>query len=84
MTKIYLAYRREDVPKESEEVYKRLLEEFGDQRVVQDIHSIKLGRDWKEWIKTELSRTTVVIAVIGPNWLRLLKERQNDPVNDIL
>ncbi|MFQ4139484.1 toll/interleukin-1 receptor domain-containing protein [Nodosilinea sp. PGN35] len=74
--RIFISYRRADSPSESERIYERLLLEFDKSDVYKDVYSIAPGSDYREDIKEALKQSDILIAVIGKNWLTLLKERE--------
>jgi len=65
--KIFISYRKKDAPGWATLIYFRLCNEFGKQRVFQDI-SIPPGADWRQRIESELDTCAVVVAVIGRHW----------------
>jgi len=65
--KIFISYRKRDAPGWATLIYFRLCNEFGKQRVFQDI-SIPPGADWRQAIESELDTCAVVVAVIGRHW----------------
>lgn len=65
--KIFISYRRKDAPGYAALIQSRLSDEFGKQRVFQDIR-IPPGADWRQQIEQELKNCAVVVAVIGRQW----------------
>jgi hypothetical protein len=55
--------------------YYRWRQEFwrtvGPQHVFIDTDSIRMGDDWPERIDNALASATILIPVIGPNWLKI-------------
>ena len=66
---IALSYRRDDSLAITGRLYDRLRAEFGRENVFMDLDSIGAGADYRQQIRQTLSRTDVLIAVIGPKWL---------------
>lgn len=81
----FISYRRQDSSAASRwlgDVIRRI---FGTQSVFVDTDAIRIGTTWPTEIEDALSRATVLIAVIGPAWLRLADEygmRRLDNPND--
>ncbi|MBE9156843.1 toll/interleukin-1 receptor domain-containing protein [Nodosilinea sp. LEGE 06152] len=71
--KIFISYRRTDSPSESERIYERLSQEFGEDNVYKDVYSIAAGSDYREDIKNALEQCDVLIVVIGKDWLTVLE-----------
>ena len=74
--KIFLSYRRGD----SSHFSGRLLDffemRFGTGSTFFDVESIPSGMDFWDYIKSTLQRCAVLVVVIGPDWLEMLKRRQ--------
>ncbi|HEX6041066.1 toll/interleukin-1 receptor domain-containing protein [Longimicrobium sp.] len=66
---IVLSYRREDSIAITGRLHDRLTAQFGPGTVFKDFDSIPLGVNFKSYIDQAISRCSVVIAVIGENWL---------------
>lgn len=69
MTDIFLSYRRQDSSSATGRLADRLEEHFGAGRVFRDHQSINPGEDFTEAIRRAVSTSTVVLAIIGPEWL---------------
>ncbi len=67
---IFLNYRRDDAAAETHNISEALRREVGDESVFMDISSNKAGDVWPQRIRDAIEGAEVVIAVIGPNWLR--------------
>jgi hypothetical protein len=82
---IFISYRRSDSLDATGRIYDRLSEEFGPTAVFRDIDSIPLGVSFPELLKGALSRTDVVLVVIGPTWLTAAdgegRRRLDDPAD---
>ncbi|MGE0759384.1 MAG: toll/interleukin-1 receptor domain-containing protein [Pirellulaceae bacterium] len=82
MAKIFLCYRRAETHDICELIYERLVEEFGyadengQPMIVRDVHTIPLGRDFREYIDRSVAQCNVMLVVIGSEWLRILNERK--------
>ena len=73
---IFISYRHDDSDGIALLLYDRLSDRFGKDSVFLDVKSLGLGTRWLRDIKTHGSRSGVVLALIGPRWLPLLKERE--------
>lgn len=69
MTDIFLSYRRQDSSSATGRLADRLEEHFGAGRVFRDHQSINPGEDFTEAIRRAVSTSTVMLAIIGPDWL---------------
>jgi hypothetical protein len=81
MPKIFLCYRREDSKWPAQTIYNKLVDHFGSDSVVFDIDTIPLGADFRDYLNNEVSKCDIFLAVIGDQWLEILKQRldeQND------
>lgn len=68
MTDIFLSYRRQDSSSATGRLADRLEEHFGAGRVFRDHQSINPGEDFTEAIRRAVSTSTVMLAIIGPDW----------------
>lgn len=85
MSDIFLSYRRRDSASATGRLADRLVEHFGPARVFHDHESILAGDDFAEAIRRAINVTTVVLAIIGPDWLEAKDEhgrRRLDDPND--
>jgi hypothetical protein len=60
-------------------MYDRLIEVFGEDEVFMDVDAIEAGEDFLERIGQEVASCQVFIALIGEDWLRLMRERMSNP-----
>lgn len=85
MSDIFLSYRRRDSASATGRLADRLAEHFGPARVFHDHESILAGDDFAEAIRRAINISTVVLAVIGPDWLEARDDqgrRRLDDPND--
>ena len=66
---IFVSYRRDDSADVTGRIYDRLSSRFGTDQVFKDVDSIPLGRDFREVIHNAVAKASVVIVVIGKNWV---------------
>jgi hypothetical protein len=85
VTDIFLSYRRRDSASATGRLADRLEEHFGPARVFHDHESILAGDDFAEAIRRAINVSTVVLAIIGPDWLDARDEkgarRLDDPAD---
>src|SRR4051794_15983660 len=70
MPKMVISYRRADSQDIAMRIRDRLAARYGKRSVFTDIDSIPLGRDFLRHINSELSTSDVLLAVVGPRWIR--------------
>lgn len=76
MGKIFLSYRHDDARASAERIYERLAAHFGPQQVFRDLTSIPTGGDFRAAIDDAITRSTVLLVVIGRHWLTLKSGRR--------
>ncbi len=76
-SKIFISYRRDDSAGHAGRVHDRLEQEFGRESLFMDVDAIPLGVDFVERIGAEVAKCTVLLAIIGPNWLDAADEDGN-------
>jgi 4a-hydroxytetrahydrobiopterin dehydratase len=68
---LFISYRRADTRVFARDLHKHLAGGFGYERVFMDRAEIRAGQDWAKRLDEELKRSTIVLALIGPDWLKL-------------
>jgi TIR domain len=80
---IFISYRRDDSGGRAGRIFDRVSLTYGRDRVFMDVDSIRPGVDFADYIDEALEGCTVLLAVIGPNWLDARNpdgtERLGDP-----
>jgi hypothetical protein len=80
---IFISYRREDSADIAGRIYDRLAGRFGRDCVFKDVDSMPLGIDFRKSLERALSQCTVLLAIVGRNWLETDidtgKRRIDDP-----
>jgi TIR domain len=66
--RIFLSYRRSDVPAAVGELHAALAERFGNEVIFQDTKAIGPGEEFPVRLRNELARAAFVLVVIGPHW----------------
>jgi hypothetical protein len=73
--RIFISYRREDSSGHVLALLPALRREFGD-RIFKDTDSIPPGEDFVKFIKQELQSCSVLLAIIGKDWLTVQDPRR--------
>jgi hypothetical protein len=69
LTRIFVSYRREDAAHATARLSERLNGRYGKEAVFLDIDNIDLGLNFQSTINSALQSTSIVIVVIGRQWL---------------
>ena len=75
MSSYFISYRRQDAGGHAGRLMDRLASRFGGDRVFMDVQDIRPGQNFSTSIEETLARCTHVLAVVGPRWLDILKQR---------
>jgi TIR domain len=70
-TRIFISYRRSDAGWPARWLADRLGRQFGASVVFQDVESIRPGDDFAAEIEAAVGACSVLLAVIGPQWLAM-------------
>jgi pterin-4a-carbinolamine dehydratase len=70
----FISYRRQDSAGAARWLYSALQRTFGPETVFMDVEGIRASDDWAAQIQDALERATLLIAVVGPHWLRIADE----------
>ena len=81
MSDIFVSYRRVDSAGWTGRLVATLKEQFGEDAVFKDIDMIQPGVDFVEAIRAAVGSCKVLLAVIGPGWLRALGDVGRDRRN---
>lgn len=83
MSSIFISYRRAGTSGYGGRLQEDLRKHFGKERVFRDIDSIRPGSDFALVIEQAVARSSIVLALIGSNWLNAAggsaKRRLDDP-----
>ena len=74
---IFLSYRREDAAPYARLLKSELRERLPDAQVFMDLDSIEAGLDFAEVIRAAVDSCTVLVALIGRQWVTLVDEGGN-------
>lgn len=69
--KIFISYRREDTSGESGRLKDKLEQVFGRENIFYDVETLEAGLNFDESIAKALNESKVLLAMIGPHWLRV-------------
>ncbi len=82
MTSLFISYRRSDALETVGRMYEHLKPRLKRWDIFYDHQNLPPGSDFPDEILRQVSTATVVLVVIGPQWLQALKERQRQPGTD--
>jgi tetratricopeptide (TPR) repeat protein len=80
--KIFINYRRDDSIGMAGRLHDRLAQVFGRENIFMDVDNIPVGEDFVAHLNNQVAACDVVLAVIGPAWLKKDKSgrrRLNEP-----
>src|SRR5581483_8036677 len=84
---VFISYRRKDSEGESGRLFDDLSSHFGSESVFMDVSAIEPGRDFRKAIDQSVTTCSVLLAIIGQEWLELKdaagRRRLEDP-NDFV
>lgn len=72
--RIFISYRRADSGPTARRLAETLAAALGEERVFLDTDAIRMGQNWPAVINSTLESSTVLIPVIGPQWLYVHNE----------
>ena len=85
MADIFLSYRRQDSQSATGRLADRLEARFGADRVFHDLDSIPLGDDFAAAIRRAIRSASVLLVMVGPEWLAARgpdgRRRLDDPAD---
>lgn len=70
--KIFISYRREDTSGESGRLKDKLEQVFGKENIFYDVETLEAGLNFDESIAKALNESKVLLAMIGPHWLKVV------------
>jgi hypothetical protein len=68
---VFISYRRDDAAADANAIARLIKERVGEDEVFFDTSSIAPGQSWPDRLKDEVLGAKYVIAVIGPEWVRM-------------
>jgi tetratricopeptide (TPR) repeat protein len=69
---VFISYRRRDGGFAASRCYSYLVERLGKEQVVLDHEGMRPGTRYPDWLRAELVRSVVLVALIDRNWVRRL------------
>src|SRR5580700_5429561 len=69
LSAIFISYRRSDSEGEAGRLFDELVYRFSERSVFMDVDAIKPGRDFRKAIEENIHSCSVVLVMIGPQWL---------------
>jgi WD40 repeat protein len=69
MPMIAISYRRADSEAMTGRIFDRLAAHYGRETIFRDIDNIPPGIDFRVHINDMLRKTTILLSIVGPNWL---------------
>jgi len=79
MPTIFISYRREDSAYITGRIYESVAARFGKENVSIDVNSLRGGDDYRAQLEALVRSSTIMLVVIGKQWLELTRQRQQDP-----
>jgi tRNA A-37 threonylcarbamoyl transferase component Bud32 len=83
MPTLFISYRRADSPDTVKLIHERLKRRLPRWEIFYDHDSIPLGDKFPERLRAKVTSAAVVLIIIGPKWLKILKERRGNPVDHV-
>lgn len=80
--KIFISYRREDTSGESGRLKDNLENEFGKDCIFYDVETLEAGLNFDQSISLALKESKVLLAMIGPHWLRVVDSNGNSRIQN--
>src|SRR5262245_34038860 len=66
---IFINYRREESSHVAGRLHDSLAPTFGGHKIFMDVDNIPVGRDFEEYLNSQVTACDAMLAIIGPNWL---------------
>lgn len=82
MSGIFISYRRNDSAGYAGRLYDELARRFGKTRVFMDIDTLQAGLDFDHALDQAVTTSDVLLALIGPGWLRAVDAEGNRRLDD--
>jgi hypothetical protein len=67
--KVFINYRRDDSIGMAGRLHDRLAQTFGRDNLFMDVDNIPVGRDFADYLNSQVAACDAMLTVIGPNWL---------------
>ena len=80
--RIFVSYRRGDSRGDAGRLTDKLKSHFGEKQIFRDVEAIEAGVDFVQALNQAVSRCAVLLAVIGPSWVKIADERGQRRLDD--
>jgi hypothetical protein len=80
--RVFLSYRRDDVPDAVDRLYTSLAVRFGEDNIFIDIDTIDIGAPFAKIVTDWIARSDVLLAMIGRSWLSAVGDDGNRRLDD--
>lgn len=80
--KIFINYRRDDVPGDARNIRDSLFKAFGKPHVFMDVDNLFAGQRFDKELAKALDQCDVLLAIIGPHWMELFRARSQGADRD--
>jgi hypothetical protein len=77
--RVFISYRRGDAVALAGRLYDRLGSRIGLDSVFMDHENIPVGQDFRQAISAAITRSDLLLVLIGPKWVELLKQSRTSP-----
>ncbi len=84
---IFINYRREESSHVAGRLHDALAPRFGRNKLFMDVDDIPVGKDFDDYLKSQVAACDAMLAIIGPNWLSAKDEagqRRLDKPDDFI
>jgi hypothetical protein len=79
---IFISYRRNDSADVTGRIYDRLAYSFGKATIFKDVDSIPFGVNFKTYLNDIIEKSTILLVVIGPQWLHVQADQSERRLDD--
>ena len=80
--RVFISYRREETAPQAGRLFDRLVDRLGERNVFMDVDSIQPGADFEQAVIDAVASCSVLLAIIGPQWLSLTDAQGNRRLDD--
>ena len=78
--RVFISYRKDDAWAEAQLLYERLANRFGSENLFLDARNLQPGMKWLEELKSHRASCHALLALIGPHWVSILKDRDQQAI----
>jgi hypothetical protein len=78
--RVFISYRKTDAWAEAQLLYEQLATRFGSENVFLDVRNLQPGMEWLKEIKSHRASCDALLALIGPRWVSILNDRDQEAV----